>query len=407
MITQEEAEGLRSELFGLLAEDAYNAQRLLEQLDRLWRERGASPHAALLMLLTRLAFDEADARRHWAGIVERQQDLRKALGRDPGIRVALLDYFVHGNHQLVQPRLIDLEMTDTSEIDAARDAKTGLVADRAFRTALQQELRRARRYGDRASLVLFDLDGFAAVNARVGGIVGDRLLREAALLLSNRIRDVDIAARPGEDELAVLLPETDRNGALLVGERFRREVESFFSRREAAGESVGLTVSGGIATFPEDATTPDALLVSAAQALYQAKALGKNVVHTFLAERRRFLRFELEPGRFEVEVLGSQGTTSGRPLVGSGSGILFLAPDAIDVGARIEIRLAAGGAGARSVRLRGNVVRVEALPAAIPVDGAALPDRFEIGLDLDGPGGEGMPDVLEFLERTRRGPEHA
>lgn len=403
MIPPEQAESLRAELLGLLAEDAHNAHRLADHLDRLSRERGASAHAALLLLLTRLAFDEAEARRHWAGIRERQRELQQALGRDAGVRVAVLDYFVHVNRHLVQPRLIDLEMTDAAELDALRDAKTGLVADRPFRTALQQELRRTRRYGDKASVVLFDIDGFAAVNARVGPILGDRLLREAALLLSNHIRDIDVAARPGEDELAVLLPETDRNGALLVGERFRREVETFFAARDTAGEPAGLTVSGGIATYPEDAATPDALLVCAAQALYQAKALGKNLVHAYVPERRRFLRFELAPGRFEIEVLGSAGSTTGRPRDLSGSGILFLAPEPIDVGARIEIRLADGEFEGR-VCVRGTVVRVEELPAAIPVAGAALPDRFEIGLELDGPGGAALPDVIGFLERARRGP---
>jgi hypothetical protein len=205
----------------------------------------------------------------------------------------------------------------------------------------------------------------------------------------------------------VLLPETDRSGALIVGERFRREAETFFARREAAGQTVGLTVSGGFATFPDDATTADALLVAAAQALYQAKALGKNVVHGHESERRRFTRFELAPGRFEIEVLGSAARTTGRPRDASGGGILFSAPEPIDIGATLEIRLADGDFGRSGAKVRGTVVRVEALPVPVPVAGAALPDRFEIGLDLDGSTGSRMPDVIELLERARRGPEPA
>jgi len=407
VITRDEAEGLRAELLGLLAEDAHNAQRLVERLDRLWRERGASPHAALLLLLTRLPFEESEARRHWQGIVERQRELTHALGRDPGVRVAVLDYFVHANRMLVQPRLIDLELVDSGELDPTRDEKTGLASERAFRTALQREVRRARRYNERAALVLFDFDGFAAVNRRVGSSIGDRLLREAALLLSNRIRDIDLAARPGEDELAVLLPETDRNGALLVAERFRREVESFFASREAAGRPADLTVSAGIAVCPDDALDAEALLDCAAQALYHAKAVGKNVVSTYQAERRRFLRVELEPGRFEIEVLGSDGTTRGCPRDLSGSGILFLGPEPLEVGARIEVRLVPRDAGGQGVPLRGTVVRVEALPGPLTVPGATLPDRFEIGLELDGPGAVGTRDVLDLIERAVRGSERA
>ena len=78
-----------------------------------------------------------------------------------------------------------------------------LATDRMLRTALQHELRRARRYAQKTALVLFDLDDFAAANASFGELVGDRLLREAAILLSNKIRDIDLAGRPGEDEFAL------------------------------------------------------------------------------------------------------------------------------------------------------------------------------------------------------------
>ena len=106
-------------------------------------------------------------------------------------------------------------------------------------------------------------------------LVGDRLLREVAILLNNNVRDIDVAARLGEDEMALLLPETDRNAALSVAERFRQEMEEFFATRESGGKPVNLTVSAGVACYPDDAATPEALLERAAQALYQAKAMGR------------------------------------------------------------------------------------------------------------------------------------
>jgi diguanylate cyclase (GGDEF)-like protein len=405
MISMEEADRVREQLLAVLAEDAHNAQRLLDRLDSISRESGIGAHAALLLILTRLAFDEHEARRHWESIREHQRALSKGLGRDAGIRVAVLDYFVNINRQLTRPTLIDVELLDTAGRDAAEDALTGLATDRAFRTALQNELRRARRYRQKTAVALFDLDGFAAINARVGALIGDRLLREAAILLSNKIRDIDFAGRPGEDELALLLPETDRNGALLVAERFRTELESFFNRRETNGRPVGLTISAGVACYPDDARAPEALLECAARALYQAKATGKNAVQSFRPERRRYLRFELEPGRFEVEVLSPPDRAAGRPRNLSRNGVLFVSPEALQVGEEIEIRLAdAGRESARSLRLRGQVVRLEELPlATTPEESAAeglAEDRFEVGVAFDLEWGDGIDDLLGFLEKA-------
>jgi len=262
---RDEAGPLREQLVQLLAEDTHNTERLTARLDALAQETGLSVHAGLLLLLTQLPFEETEAREHWEGILAQRHAMSLALGRDVGLRVATLDYFMNVNRRLVHPTLIDLALHPTAS--AGGDVLTGLPRDRAFRAAVQGELRRARRYGHAVAVALFDLDAFAALNERVTPLVADRLLREAAMLLGNKIRDIDLAARPGEDELAILLPETDRNGAFLVAERFRREVESHFARRDAAGAPAALTVSGGVAAYPEDAADAEALLARAAQAL--------------------------------------------------------------------------------------------------------------------------------------------
>ena len=408
MITREEAERLREDLLKVLDEDAHNAQRLLSRLESISRESGIGAHAALLLILTHLGFDEETARRHWARILEHRAEMVRRLGRDAGVRVAVLDYFVNVNRQLLQPTLIDVEMLETAAADSTRDRLTGLATDRMLRTSLQHELRRARRYGQKTALVLFDLDDFAAANASFGELVGDRLLREAAILLSNKIRDIDLAGRPGEDEFALLLPETDRNGALLVADRFRAELKQYFAGRESGGRAVGLTVSAGIACYPEDATAPEHLLERAAQALYQAKAGGKNTVQLYHPERRRFLRFELEPGRFEVEVLAPAEPSGGSLRNLSRNGILFVSPEPLAIGEQIEIRLveAHDDPSSRALRIRGSVVRLEELPEllAVAVDGAntrTLADRFEIGVAFDLDWGDGTDDLLNFLEQVQ------
>jgi diguanylate cyclase (GGDEF)-like protein len=406
VVGRDDTDRIRARLLELLAEDAHNAERLGRRLDQLARETGIEAHSALLLVLTHLAFDEAEARRHWDAIVAHVAQLSATLSREVGIRVAALDYFLNVNRHLVQPTLIDIEMLDAGPLDAGVDETTGLVSDRRLRTALQTELRRARRYRQKASVVLIDVDDFRDVNERCGVLVGDRLLRELAIVLKNNVRDIDVAGRPGEDEMALVLPETDRNGALLVAERFRREAETFFARREAAGGPVGLTVSAGVACYPDDATTAELLLERAAQALYQAKATGKNAVHLYHPERRRYLRFELEPGRFEVEVLIPADRSSVRARNLSRSGILFSSPEPLEVGEEIEIRLAEPGE-PRSLRLRGRVVRLEELPVRVLEPAASEPagaahDRFDVGVALDLDWAEGTDQLLDFLEAARR-----
>lgn len=410
MTPSEEIDKLRGQLLETLAEDAHNAERLSARLSQLSRESGLSAHTALLLILTQLHFEAEEARQHWEAILAHRLTLTAVLGRDAGLRVALLDYFLHVNRRLLQPTLIDLTLLDGAARDADLDAATGLASDHRFRSALQSELRRARRYDLNVAVVLVDVDDFGRVNAAVGRLVGDRLFRDLAQLLRERVRDIDLAARPGEDELALLLPETDRNGALLVAERFRREAAACFERRDSGGQPTALTISAGVACFPEDASEADPLIQRAAQALYRAKAAGKNAVHVYQPERRRYLRFELTPGYFEVEVLAPADRRGGVLRDLSRNGILFSSPEPFTVGEEIEIRLAEGVpavalalAAEPPLRLRGRVVRLEELPAqAEPADlRASIEDRFEIGVAFDLGWSDGTDDLLQFLERTQ------
>jgi len=385
-------------------EDARNAERLTARLDSITDESGIGAHAALLLILTHLPFEDEDARRHWQAILAHRESMSRVLGRDAGVRVAVLDYFMNINRRLVQPALIDLEMAEAVGSDGGPDPMTGLTTDRRFRAALQTELRRARRYRQKAAVVVVDVDDFAGANERFGSLVCDRLLREVGILLNNNVRDIDRVARLGEDEMALLLPETGRNAALAVAERFRRETETYFGTRESGGKTIDLTVSAGVACYPDDAATPQTLLERAAQALYQAKAAGRNAVELYRAERRRYLRFDLDPDRFEVEVLAPPDRGPARLRNYSRSGVLFTSPEPIEVGETVEIRLVRQAAReAGPFRLRGRVVRLEELPtpggaAEATVD---LEESYEIGVALD----EGIrtSDILELLESARRG----
>jgi diguanylate cyclase (GGDEF)-like protein len=159
---------------------------------------------------------------------------------------------------------------------AQTDSLTGLANRRHFMEALEQEVDRSERYGRPLSLVALDLDHFKTVNDSHGHAAGDAVLSEAARALRAVCRDVDIPARMGGEEFALLLPETDTAGARTVAERAREHIAGT-AHRSPAGESFRVTASLGVATLRPGASG-EALLQAADEALYRAKDAGRNQV---------------------------------------------------------------------------------------------------------------------------------
>jgi diguanylate cyclase (GGDEF)-like protein len=158
---------------------------------------------------------------------------------------------------------------------AFTDELTGLVNRRRFIEALDAEIARAARLGAPLSVLFADLDDFKRLNDRFGHPAGDEALRTFADLLRSQLRTIDTAARLGGEEFAILVPGTDLEGALVVGERIRARLVERAIRREGAG-SAGLTVSIGVVQYHSG--SHDELLRRADAALYRAKEQGKNRV---------------------------------------------------------------------------------------------------------------------------------
>lgn len=162
--------------------------------------------------------------------------------------------------------------------EAFTDPLTGIFNLRQFWLSLDHELKRARRYRRNCSLAMIDIDWFKHYNDCHGHLRGDEVLREAAAVFRGCIRTSDIAARYGGEEFVVIMPETNRELALLAGEKLRRAVEEHpFPLRETQPGGA-LTVSIGIATFPDDAEEGRELVEAADRALYRAKEGGRNRV---------------------------------------------------------------------------------------------------------------------------------
>ena len=162
---------------------------------------------------------------------------------------------------------------------ALTDALTELANRRAFDYALEAEVARVVRYGPPLALIIIDIDSFKLYNDTWGHPAGDARLMAIADLLRANVRNPDIATRYGGEEFALLLPFTDKAGAMLLAERLRFAAEANSPRGAMAGESIsGYTLSIGVASFPEDGTTPAELLFAADNAELMAKRLGKNRV---------------------------------------------------------------------------------------------------------------------------------
>jgi diguanylate cyclase (GGDEF)-like protein len=158
--------------------------------------------------------------------------------------------------------IANARLYEAAEEMASRDHLTGLLNHREFHEAMERELARAQRYGDRFSVVLFDLDGFKQVNDARGHAHGDRVLSQVGGALAGACRASDLAFRVGGDELALLLPETDREDARSAAERARDAITSV---SEVDGVSYGIT------TWPRDAENKDELIASADGRLYEMK----------------------------------------------------------------------------------------------------------------------------------------
>ena len=196
----------------------------------------------------------------------------------------------HGDKILIGDHLFRFELLD--EIDRAfqqqiqrllgHDELTGLLTSKSFFTELRREAARAEETAQPFCVLMMDLDYFKAVNDNYGHLVGNRTLQDVGVIIKAALRSGDVAARFGGEEFAAFLLDADYLQGLVAAERVRRGIEqSVFS---AAGDGADpkaarfrLTVSIGVACFPDDARDAIRLVELADSALYRAKRNGRNV----------------------------------------------------------------------------------------------------------------------------------
>jgi len=162
---------------------------------------------------------------------------------------------------------------------AITDALTGLHNHRYFKQYFKQEMGRAKRYHKPFSIIMLDVDDFKSYNDSFGHATGDLLLTHLGSLILQTVRGVDVAFRYGGEEFIVILPETPLDRAILAAERLREGVQKGTAKELVGNATRGITVSIGVASYPENADKMDELFHIVDSLLYRAKRCGKNKVY--------------------------------------------------------------------------------------------------------------------------------
>jgi diguanylate cyclase (GGDEF)-like protein len=161
---------------------------------------------------------------------------------------------------------------------AMTDPLTGLYNRAYLADRFLVELRRARNYGVPMSVALFDIDRFKRINDRYGHLAGDAVLRELASFLRDRTRSTDAVVRYGGEEFAILMATSDSDVAFEQSDRIRADIEKTLFVVPGQAEPVQMTISGGVATYPQDGQTFSELIAVADAGLYRAKENGRNKI---------------------------------------------------------------------------------------------------------------------------------
>lgn len=189
-----------------------------------------------------------------------------------GHELSLLTHFARHAGLIIE----NAQLYKRAEHLAEHDGLTNLYNHRHFVATLNTEIAKATRLSAQVSLIMADLDNFKQYNDTHGHPKGDVVLRQIARILTDNTRQRDIVARYGGEEFVIILPATGQRGARRVAETIRAEVEGF--RFEGEDVSGVITITLGVAVFPEDAPDAEGLIQKADEALYRGKREGKNRV---------------------------------------------------------------------------------------------------------------------------------
>ena len=337
-------------------EEYEDDDRLIKELNQIIEKEGKTAYSIIFHVLTNLEIEPEEAMEFWDEIITHYKKLVSILGRKVNLRTALCDYFCSIHRSLKNPKVVEIQLFEKTVKASRFDSLTGLYNRQSFDETLESEINRGKRHGKELSILFLDLDDFKEVNDSFGHQTGDEVLKQVAKIVLNEKRSEDLAARYGGEEIVVIMPETGKVASLVLAERIRKRVEEM--RIDFNGNTVRLTISGGLASFPENATDAKSLLKCADNALYTAKGSGKNGISFFSQDKRRYMRIEIDHD-VKVRELGFDDTQT---QTGKGKnicfgGILFENKYALPIGTKIQLHIPHNHN--KPLFIIGTVVRVE------------------------------------------------
>jgi diguanylate cyclase (GGDEF)-like protein len=224
------------------------------------------------MSLTHKSYNEAEAIILWEKIINHQATISQQLNRDVGVSVATLDYLSNIQQTLSEPKIIEEDKSIFISHVATTDKLTQLYLRDVFDVMLKKEVDIANRKAVSLCLLMIDIDDFKVINDTYGHLVGDEVLIKIGSCINKSVREMDLAARYGGEELAVIMPNTETSQAIKIADRICINIENLVF------DGFNITASIGISTVNKMINSPKSLISSADSALYTAKNEGKNRV---------------------------------------------------------------------------------------------------------------------------------
>ena len=229
-------------------------------------------YSTILLSLTHESFQEDESKSLWNEIISHMRQLEDILGRGVGLSVASLDYLTNVKNALSEPKIIEENKSTFIAGATTKDELTGLYLREVFDVVLKKEMEEANRKNTSLCLLMIDIDDFKKINDQYGHLKGDEVLNKVGTAINDSVREMDLAARYGGEEMAVIIPRINIEQTFNAAQRIRKTIE------EIKFKDFFVTVSIGLSQTNRLIDTPDKLIHAADLALYKAKNKGKNQV---------------------------------------------------------------------------------------------------------------------------------
>lgn len=349
---------IRNKVLQCLYKFSGDDAKLIHELDEIIKEHGNLAFPVIFHVLTHLDLPQAEAETAWRDICAHREKMSALLEHNVNLRTAICDYFCSIHKSLKNPKVVEIHVFESTLNSVKYDRMTGLYNRAYFDESIIREVARAKRYDTDLSILFLDLDDFKTVNDTHGHPAGDHVLKEISQAIIHAVRTEDIAARYGGEEIVIILPETSKTTALILAERIRALIENL--QLQFDGKNIGLTISGGVASFPIDAAGTSDLVIFADRALLQAKAAGKNTIQAYSPNKRRFMRIDFFATILVKQIRMSKSST---PVAANAknlslTGILFESRTAFDIGSKIQLQIPFDEFN-ETLLILGTVVRIE------------------------------------------------